>query len=103
MKRALTTVILALTTAGTMLAADTKPVKYTGVMTGVVCSACKKKVRDSFAKIGATKVEFTKGDKEGEAKVTFEAPKDSLTKDDAKKALADYGDEFSVVSLAKAK
>jgi len=100
MKKFLTTIFLALTTTGMVIAADAKPVKYTATMTGVVCSACKKTVRDSFAKIGATKIEIKAGAKEGEQQVTFESTKAGLTKEEAIKALGEAADEFKVVTLA---
>lgn len=106
MKRYVTTALLTLAAVGLTLAETpaAKPVKYTLTMTGVVCSACKKKVRDSFTKsIGASKFEFVKGDKEGQQKVTFISTKPALTKDEATKALADFDDEFEVLALATVK
>jgi len=100
MKRLFTTSLLALASASMVFADDAKPVKYTATMTGVVCSACKKTVRDSFTKIGASKIEIKAGAKAGEQTVTFESTNAKLTKEEAVKALADAAEEFKVVTLA---
>lgn len=100
MKRILTSALLALTSAGLLLAEDAKPVKYTATMTGVVCSACKKTVRNSFTKIGASKIEIKAGAKEGEQTVTFESTNPKLTKEEAIKALGEAAEEFKVLALA---
>lgn len=100
MKRILTSALLTLTSAGLLLAEDAKPVKYTATMTGVVCSACKKTVRSSFTKIGASKIEFKAGAKEGQQTVTFESNNPKMTKEEAIKALGEAAEEFKVLTLA---
>lgn len=100
MKRFFTTTLLALASASMVFADDAKSVKYTATMTGVVCSACKKTVRDSFTKIGASKIEIKAGAKAGEQTVTFESTNAKLTKEEAVKALGDAAEEFKVVTLA---
>lgn len=105
MKRFFSTALLTIAAAGLTFAEDAKPkaVTYTATMTGIVCSACKKKVRDSFTKkIGAIELQFAKGEKEGQQKVTFVSTKSGLTKDDAIKALAEFEDEFEVLALTPA-
>ncbi|MFN0127720.1 MAG: hypothetical protein ACKV19_13655 [Verrucomicrobiales bacterium] len=94
---------LAVASAGLLAAEEAKPVKYTATMSGVVCSACKKTVRDSFTKMGASKVEIKAGAKSGEQTVTFESVNAKLTKEAAIKALGDSAEEFKVLSLAAVK
>ncbi len=106
MKRFFTTTLLALTATGLTFADEAPPkvVKYSATVTGMVCSMCKKKVRDSFTKhIGAANFAFAKGDKKDEQKIIFESAKSSLTKEDAAKALAEFEDEFKVLTLAPVK
>ena len=100
MKKFISTAALALASASMLFAEDAKPVKYTATMTGVVCSACKKTVRDSFTKIGASKIEIKAGAKTGEQTVTFESANAKLTKEEAIKALGDSAEEFKVITLA---
>jgi hypothetical protein len=102
MIRLLITTVLALASAAMLQAEEAKPVKYTATMTGVVCSACKKTVRNSFAKMGASKIEIKAGAKEGEQTVTFESTNAKLTKDAAVKALGEAAEEFKVITLAPA-
>lgn len=99
MKRLLCTSLLALSSAGLLLAENAKPVKYTATMTGVVCGACKKTVRQSFTKMGASNIEFKPGAKQGEQSVTFESTNPKLTKDEASKALGEAAEEFKVLAL----
>ncbi len=63
---------------------------------GVVCSACEGKVKLAFNSLGAKNLTVAKGDKEGEAVVTFEG---TIAKADAAKALGD----FTLTSLEAAK
>lgn len=100
MKRFFTTATLALASTALIFAEDAKPVKYTATMTGVVCSACKKTVRDSFTKIGASKIEIKAGAKAGEQTVTFESANAKLTKEEAVKALGEAAEEFKILALA---
>jgi len=93
--------LLALISATALIAEEAaKPIKYTATMSGVVCSSCKKTVRDSFAKMGATKVEIKAGAKSGEQVVTFESTNAKLTKEAAVKALGPAAEEFKVLALA---
>lgn len=101
MKKTIATFMAALCALGSALAGEAKPVKYTATMTGVVCSACKKTVRSSLEKIGASKIEFARGDKEGQQKVTFLAASEKLTKEDTAKALGDAAEEYQVLTLVK--
>jgi hypothetical protein len=100
MKRILTSTLLALTSTGLLLAEDAKPVSYTATMTGVVCSACKKTVRTSFAKLGASNIEIKAGAKQGEQTVTFQSTNAKLTKEEAVKALGAAAEEFKILKLA---
>lgn len=100
MKQLFTSAALALVSASMLFAEDAKPVKYTATMTGVVCSACKKTVRDSFTKMGASKIEIKAGTKTGEQTVTFEAANAQLTKEAIVKALGEAAEEFKVVAFA---
>jgi len=100
MKKFITTSVLALISSTLVFASDAKPVKYTATMTGLVCSSCKKTVRESFTKMGASKIEIKAGAKEGEQVVTFESSNAKLTKDEAIKALGEAAAEFKVVTLA---
>ncbi len=100
MKMFLTTAVLALASASMLFADEAKPVKYTATITGVVCSACKKTVRDSFTKLGASKIEIKAGAKAGEQTVTFESTNAKLTKEAAVKALGEAADEFKIITLA---
>jgi hypothetical protein len=97
--RKLLFVILTVISAGLASAEDAK---YNATMTGIMCGACKQKVRLALAKLDSTQINFTAGEKEGETKVTFVSKKASLTKDDATKALGEAAKEFTVVTLAKA-
>lgn len=63
---------------------------------GVVCASCEGKVAKAFTGLGASNVKFAKGDKEGQAVVTFNG---TVAKDAAAKALGD----FALVSLEAAK
>lgn len=101
MKKTIATAVLTLCALGSTFAEEAKPVKYTATMTGVVCSACKKTVRSSLEKIGASKIEFARGDKDGQQKVTFVAGNEKLTKEDTTKALGDAAEEFKVLALVK--
>ena len=90
---------------GTLLrAGDTTPTQYTAVVTGIVCQSCKATVVEAMKKLpGVREVEFDKGEKPGQQKVSFAAASDKLTKDDAVKALAEHAGEFEILSLNKAR
>ena len=90
---------------GTLLhAGDTPPVQYTAVVTGIVCQSCKATVTEAMKKLpGVREVEFAKGEKPGQQKVTFATAVDNLTKNDAVRALAEHASEFEILSFDKAK
>ena len=100
MKTIIKAAVLSLLSTAVVLASEVVPVKYTATMTGLVCSSCKKTVRESFTKMGASKIEIKPGAKEGEQLVTFESTNAKLTKDEAVKALGEAAKEFNVVALA---
>ncbi len=103
MKKYLIPAALALASAGLFAAEKAKPVKYTATMSGLVCSGCKKTVRDSFAKMGASKIEIKAGDKTGEQTITFESTDPKLTKESAIKALGDSAEEYKILTFALVK
>ena len=97
-------IILALLTTlfTTLRADDTKPTQYTTVVTGIVCQSCKTTVIESLKKLpGVKEVDFAKGEKEGTHKLSFTARSNSLTKNDAERALGEHTKEFSIVSFEK--
>lgn len=83
-------------------AGDATPTRYTAIITGIVCQSCKATVTEAIKKLpGVREVEFDKGEKPGQQKVTFAAASDKLTKGDTVKALAEHAGEFEVLSLDK--
>lgn len=104
MKRLATTLFAALAVFSSLHAADPAPTTYVTAVSGVVCQECKAKITFSIKKLpGVKEVNFTKGDKPGEQKVTFASSQPTLEKQDVVKALGDSANEFSVLSLDKVK
>ena len=70
--------------------------KLVAKVDGVVCASCQAKVKTAFNSLGATNLTIAKGEKDGEAVVTFEG---NVAKADAAKALG----EFTLTSLEASK
>ncbi len=83
---------------------DSAKTKYSATITGIVCQECKAKVTGAMKKLpGVAEVDFAKGQKAGAQIVSFTATSNSLTKEDAVKALGEHAKEFNVQSFDKAK
>ena len=96
--------VISLGLGALLRAGDVTPTQYTAVVTGIVCQSCKTTVVEAMKKLpGVREVEFTKGDKEGSHKLTFNAASGTLTKNDAELALGEHLKEFAVVSFERSK
>jgi len=88
-----------------IFAADQAPRHtYTGEITGVVCAACSSKVKAGLGKLpGVQSVEVLPGSNAGLAKLVIVSTTDTLTADDANKALGEDAKHYNVTALNLAK
>lgn len=83
-------------------AADDPAYTYQGEISGVVCSACSKKVKASLTKIeGVKSVKITPSGDTGVAKLEIVCTKPDLTKETAAKALGASAEFYPIKSLKK--
>ena len=104
MRPLLTSLALALTVLTCSGADGEKATPYTATVTGVVCGSCKMHVTEALKKLpGVDNIHFAKGEKENTQEVTFSSTSESLSKDDAVKALGTQASRYEVLALNKAK